>query len=144
MNKCSTIYLFLHILQCWSKCDLQNGQHWSLPMVPYWSSVIYYYYYCIVFVIIKHNGKVNEIHWEAFVSPYHFIKMNICVKCLECGYGMYNVDLLSWKLEFINTFYNYIIPGYCCDNYKHVIKRTSDDMVSILEDYMYKKTKKLY
>ena len=52
---------------------------------------------------------------------------------------MYNVDLLSWKLEFIDNFHNDITSGYCCENYKHVIKRTSDDMVSILEDYMYKK-----
>ena len=60
--------------------------------------------------------------------------------CLGDGYGIHNVNIISWNCEVINTFPGYMIPVDCCEMYKYVINFTSDEMIAKIEDYAYNKS----
>ena len=57
---------------------------------------------------------------------------------------MYNVDVISCKLDFVTTFNAYITPNLFQQKYKYRMKISSDDMVAKVEQYVYKKLKNLY
>ena len=45
----STIYLSLHIVQCWHTCVLNNEQTRYLPVILYYYVVAYLYYFSCIF-----------------------------------------------------------------------------------------------
>ena len=56
-----TVDLLLHILKSWSACEVDE-EKWALPMVLYFSGMMYKYYYYLGVLTIKHNEEGKEIH----------------------------------------------------------------------------------
>ena len=79
--------MLLYILQCWSACEVDKDNR-ALPMVMYFSGMIYKYNFYLEFIPVKKNEEGKEIHDEIFNNIPHFIKNCLYVKCLQYNFVM--------------------------------------------------------
>ena len=115
LGNSGTEYWLLHIVQCWSPCELDE-EKWDLPMVLYYSGMMYKYYSCVGFSYIKQNEEVNDIHNEIFNNIPHFIKICLHDDFIQDGLVMYRNKILILKREVIPPIHDYMIPVAFCQN----------------------------
>ena len=62
--KSGTSEFLLHIVQCWSagEVDEVDEVNHAIPMVPYFSVILYKYYSCLGCIPIKDNEEVKDIN----------------------------------------------------------------------------------
>ena len=143
LGNSGTEYWLLRIVQCWSPCELDE-EKWDLPMVLYYSGMMYKYYSCVGFSYIKQNEEVNDIHKKKFNNIANIIKNILHVNCLHDISVMYNYNVLICKLGLTAPIPDSIIPVDCFQKNFYVTIFTSNDMISKFEAFTYHKLDAYY
>ena len=111
-----TEYLLLHLVQCWHACAV-NEENQDIPMILYYSHMMYKYYSHLGFFPIKHNEEGKDVHNEIFNNIPHFIKNRLHVDFLQYCFVMYKNKVIIRKREVIPTIPNSVIHVYFCQKF---------------------------